>query len=499
MNLKKIRSRGCWAALAAAACFHPNVQAQTVDAPDSGKPADAHAVTEGPVSATADGSADKHYPPIAAGALAGTKAACNTCGTTVTSDRGCGCWPGQYWGSFRYAYIWTEGYELSDRQLRSGTFDGGAVPGVDNSQSLSVFGGEGTLMDDGESGFYTELGYWLDCRRCFGVTANFFYQPEQDGSETLDGTLVPRDMLNIGAPTAFPASDLNGDGLVSPREQDLQDGNIDGTSDGGTTPISGDFQPVPGATEQAFFDGSGAFTGTSELTYESRFFGGDVSLIRNLCSHFPVASGCGDLSCDEGACDRLGAALRSNLSCFRIDMLSGFRYFRLEDELGLRQNLTVADATGTNLANGDTIRTSDRYDVDNDFYGGMIGLRAEAGFRRGITLSGLATLGIGATNRSVERSGETTDETGVTTEGGLFTASNREDDDTDFSLLPRFGGEVGYFWNKNLRLTAGYDLLLWSDVARAGQQLARGAGSSNDIDDDLMVVQAFRFGSEYRW
>ena len=64
---------------------------------------------------------------------------------------------------------------------------------------------------------------------------------------------------------------------------------------------------------------------------------------------------------------------------FRLEALAGFRYLNLQEGLHVDEAVQVAPVP-LPLFSGNDIFVSDRFDTQNNFYGGQLGARAE--FRR---------------------------------------------------------------------------------------------------------------------
>jgi hypothetical protein len=156
----------------------------------------------------------------------------------------------------------------------------------------------------------------------------------------------------------------------------------------------------------------------------------------------------------------------------RIDALAGYRYLYLADGLLVRQEffpLTGAGA-GTRTVRLDDFRTSNR------FNGGSFG--AAAFFERGAFSAELtARADPGETTRVARITGLTaTFAPGflpfVTPGGFLTQLSNVGTHGPDrFTVVPEVDLRLGWRPTHWLRLTAGYSLLVFTDVLRPGEQI----------------------------
>jgi hypothetical protein len=85
----------------------------------------------------------------------------------------------------------------------------------------------------------------------------------------------------------------------------------------------------------------------------------------------------------------------------------------------------------------------------------------------------------------------------------LTTATNiGRSADNQFSVLPELQLKLGYNLTQHLRWTAGYTLLWWSDVARAGAAIDPAIGIDRPvrvIRDADFLAHGFTTGIEVRW
>jgi len=166
----------------------------------------------------------------------------------------------------------------------------------------------------------------------------------------------------------------------------------------------------------------------------------------------------------------------------RADVLAGFRYLGLKEELRFSQSSTllargVGSFLGSPVPPPDIISIRDYVETNDQFYGGQIGIHGEYHWQRW-TVDAVGKVGCGLTSDDVEITGHT-----LTTDparrnalalGGLFTnRSNIGWDSHDrFSLIAEVGVSVGCELTSCLSLYVGYDFLFWGDVARPGDQLS---------------------------
>jgi hypothetical protein len=174
------------------------------------------------------------------------------------------------------------------------------------------------------------------------------------------------------------------------------------------------------------------------------------------------------------------ALVRMNLCCqsgcdcgYRVDLLAGYRYFALNDQLTIRENLSPTSAP---FVPGTQITLIDSFRTENNFHGGSIGA-AFVGQRGPWTAGLTGRLDLGAMNREVTIFGVTrTDVPGlppVLRAGGLLAQSSNSGTfrSSSFTLIPEFDLRLGCRVTERVSVTAGYWFLLLTDVARAGDQI----------------------------
>jgi hypothetical protein len=142
-----------------------------------------------------------------------------------------------------------------------------------------------------------------------------------------------------------------------------------------------------------------------------------------------------------------------------LDCLGGFRHLSLDETLAIAER----DVTGAAV-------TSDRFATRNRFYGGQLGLEAEA--HHGTwSIDVFAKAALGGNSAAANVNG-TTLVAGHATSGGLLVApgssgGHRAD---VFAVVPEVGIHLAYELTNNLRVTAGYGFLYLSDAARPAEQ-----------------------------
>jgi hypothetical protein len=157
----------------------------------------------------------------------------------------------------------------------------------------------------------------------------------------------------------------------------------------------------------------------------------------------------------------------------RIDLLAGFRYLALEEGL-------TFDSTTFGLAPGGALTAiSEGLQAKNRFYGGQVGVAYE-GRVGGVFLDLLGKFAFGENQQMLINNAFTTviDTTGNIVgipNSGLYVQPSNAGRFTHehFSFVPEARFTLGYEFNRNVRIGAGYNLIVWTNVIRPEQQLDR--------------------------
>jgi hypothetical protein len=179
-----------------------------------------------------------------------------------------------------------------------------------------------------------------------------------------------------------------------------------------------------------------------------------------------------------------------------LDFGAGWRYQHLGEELLISDFKRVIDAS-SGLPIGTTLEKSDRFATRNQFNGGQVGVTAQ--LRRcqwSVTL--LMKMAFGNTRSEAEINGNSTTTVpspgadpavSVTNAGLLAQETNIGAYTRDgFSVIPEFGISLGCDLTDNLRATAGYTFLYWSQVARPGDQIDTDLNLSQLLPDTLVGI-----------
>jgi hypothetical protein len=150
--------------------------------------------------------------------------------------------------------------------------------------------------------------------------------------------------------------------------------------------------------------------------------------------------------------------------CYHFDVLFGFRYAELDEDI----NIT----SSTNIAN---VTSHDLFSADNSFAGGQTGLEWEFQYGR-LFVDLWGKVAIGNNHQRIINQGNTvqvTDSGTTTTPGGLLALASNSGEFTrnQFAVLPEVGINFGVKLTDHLRVSVGYSFLYLSNVVRPGDQI----------------------------
>lgn len=319
--------------------------------------------------------------------------------------------------------------------------------------------GPGEIIGPSRQGFRVRGGLWLDeCATC-GIDGSVFFL----GKRTADASFYATQYGVITRPI-FSPNIRPGFGMIGQTGEAVTVPNVLG--------------------------------GGLSVNAESYFWGADVNLRHCLLS----------------GCD------------WKLMGFLGYRYLDLSEEVSVTENIVVigtspripiTDPIGTTILVRDTFRT------ENQFNGGQVGLTYER--RRGRwSLDGRASVAFGVTHQELEISGVQVrtrpGQLPATFQGGLLAAGPNLGKFTrdEFSVVPEFTLNLGYWATESLKLYVGYNFLYWPNVIRPGDQIdgvvdlsfvpnAPPVPPSGQLrpaplfkQSDLWVT-GLQFGVEWRW
>jgi hypothetical protein len=320
--------------------------------------------------------------------------------------------------------------------------------------------GPGPFLDRTRSGLRVRAGAWVDeCGTC-GIDGSFFFLGRRSDSVSVNSNQFPLITRPVFVPNPLPGTGLplgeNGESVAVP----------------------------------------GILRGTLTVSGDSRLWGADVNLRKRLC----------------GTCNT------------RAEVFAGYRHLNLHESLTITENITVVGAGGGILTDpvGTQVIVQDRFATRNYFHGGQFGGLYERRFGRW-DVGARGSLALGTTYQVLEISGfQVRQQPGLPAmnfTGGLLAAGPNIGRFTRdrFSVAPELTLNVGYSVTDNVRVFAGYNFLLWTNVIRPGDQIDRvvdltfvpnappGVPFSGQFrpqplfkQTDL-VVNGIQFGLELRW
>jgi hypothetical protein len=168
-----------------------------------------------------------------------------------------------------------------------------------------------------------------------------------------------------------------------------------------------------------------------------------------------------------------GALYRQDIGMWgnmRVSALAGYRYLHVSDDLSIATQTTVLG--GALVPPGTVFAVGDSFRAGNDFHGVDLGLAGQwQRDRWTLEWRGKVALGGNISTSNVNGTSALTI-AGVTTNsvGGLLALSSNigSTSQTRFAVVPELSLKAGYQIAPQWRLFAGYDVLYWSNVQRAG-------------------------------
>lgn len=368
----------------------------------------------------------------------------------------CICLPSHGWASVEYLMWYASGMEtpalVTTSPVPTAQASAGVLPGA-----TTLYGGDNNILTDRLNGMRVRFGWW------------FVNNP------------------NLG---------LEGEYVGTANESESFDRNSNGN------PILARpfYNVLTGREDAELVAYPNVVSGRVRTEAESQFTGAAVRFRRQLC----CSSGCGisPLTCGPVPAQS------------RIDATLGWRYFELEESLGIREDLSSLDT-----ANPGSFILNDSFRTRNQFNGAELGVMWQG--RRGYwSLDSYMRLGLGNTRQMVTIAGNTqTTANGATTtaNGGLLAQRTNIGTYTrdQFGVVPELGATVGYQLTQRLRLTAGYTFIYWSNVVRPGDQIDTSVNPNLlppenptqttflnprfAFQDSDYLIQGLSLGGDYRW
>jgi hypothetical protein len=167
----------------------------------------------------------------------------------------------------------------------------------------------------------------------------------------------------------------------------------------------------------------------------------------------------------------------------KIEVLFGTRYLRLHDQLLIQDNFAPTAPGILTFLGGPadpptTLSDFDRFTANNDFYGAQLGVRSSLTADRW-SFAGGAKLALGITRQTVGIDGATSlltpGATTLTAPGGVLAQVTNIGSykSNQFAFVPELELNAGYEIFPGAVIRVGYNLIYWSNVVRAGEQIDR--------------------------
>ena len=332
--------------------------------------------------------------------------------------------PGQIWFRGEYLHWWTSGAHLPP--MVSTLTNGFTVP-------VTLFGDQ-TVYNGNHDGYLINLGMWLDREHCWGVEMDYVdvsgRQSNYDSGFT-DGYDAHGNPYPIVRLAYDPATY-------------------------GTTGIAADYIGLPGLTPGS----EGYVVGRLTVDTSDYFQSAGLTLRRQL------------QSCEWSSDNRAVNWTDPSARTFRLDAIGGYRFARLIDTVNEQDNSFVYNPNQDNYLWA--YNYVNDYRTVNEFNGGELGLNAVYTVGRwSLDVVSKVALGINNEYASLYNQ-QTIDKSNAGGPGP--TPQNpsplQEFSRNRFSAMPKVTVTAGYQVTDHLKVTAGYDLLYWTAVARAANQIA---------------------------
>jgi hypothetical protein len=319
--------------------------------------------------------------------------------------------------SAEYLMWWTRGTQLPVLASTSSTPYNGFL-GV--GDTVPVLGGDRfgqTLHTGGRFG----LGWWFTEQQCRGIETRVFFLGRNGTTADVNSNQYPL--------LARPFYNTNGDPTLLPAVTGIR-----------TTPV-GSFSELVARPDLA--------VGGVAARLENTMWGAEVNYRRNL-SCYP---------------------------CARLEAIAGFRYLNFKEELTVTESF-ARNGTATSVPTPAVAGVlTDQFRVENNFYGGQVGLVGE--IRRGRwALDGRASVAFGTVHQQVEINGGQLllmpNGTTAAYTGGLLAlpgANIGTYSQSKFAVMPEVGFNVGYYVTPHLKVFVGYNFLYLSSVIRAADTI----------------------------
>ena len=183
---------------------------------------------------------------------------------------------------------------------------------------------------------------------------------------------------------------------------------------------------------------------------------------------------------------------------FRMDLIGGYSFFNIEDDLHI-------NSTSIRTSDGLTRSFRDSFNTENAFHGGQIGFDTTV-HRGRWSASSLTKVHLGNMNQRVAIRGSSERSIigvpGVDQfSGGLLAMDNQGVRERDvFAFAPEVNFKLGYRVRNYVTFTVGYSFIYWDRVALAGDQIDRNVDVSGLLTNAVTVAEpSFNFNDRGLW
>ncbi len=323
--------------------------------------------------------------------------------------------PGKVWFRGEYVHWWTSGANMP-----------AMVETLTNNGTIAqpIFG-DRTVYDGNHDGYRMNFGMWLDCQHCWGVEADYM--------------------------------DLSGKpcGYVN----NFTDGFVNGNPYSVLRVLS---NPNEGGQVIDYIgDAGNKIVGNISIDSSNYFQSAGITVRHEL------------RAMEWSTCNRDVNWTDSSARTFRLDALAGYRFARLIDTVNETDN---SFDYNTNSAFYEySYNTVNNYKTVNNFNGAELGLNAVYTFGRwSLDVVGKAAIGVNNQYASVynQVTVDVSNAIGPTPPLVGNPSPLQEFSRNQFSAIPELMVTGGYQVTDHFKVTVGYDLLYWSAVVRAPNQIA---------------------------
>jgi hypothetical protein len=330
--------------------------------------------------------------------------------------------PGRFWFRGEYLHWWTTGAHLPP-----------LVSTVDANnpaaETLTTIFGDRDVNDGSHEGYRVNLGMWLDCHHCWAIEGEYF------------DIVGKQDNFDSGLSNGYS------DGIPNPIVHPFYDPSLDPNNR--LDPVGVQLRAVAFPLQ---------YVGRVTVSTSDYFQSAGLWLRRQLRAS--------EWSTNNSECNWTDSCART----FRLDAVGGYRFSRLIDAVEVQDSeMSIVPPPyafyGTQYAFADNSRAV------NNFSGAELGLDAVYTHGRW-SLDVLGKAAIGVNNQYTRIYGLLSQDSSNTGGGIQQSESTREHSRNRFSAIPELSVTAGYQLTEHVKFTVGYDLLYWSAVVRAANQIA---------------------------